>query len=251
MRGARYTVAAILSVLVIWQLIVLISGAPRYILPAPFAVATSFFENWQLIGRHALVTLSEVLLGLGIGICFGCLTALYLETSKMARLLLRPILIFSQAMPVFALAPVLTLWLGYGMMSKVVMAILIIYFPVTSSFYDGLSQTPKRFLDLAKMMDSTKWRTVFLIKIPAAMPSLFSGIRLAAVYAPIGATIGEWVGSSEGLGYLMLLANGRVQTDLMFASLLTLGFMSMSLYGGIGYILAKLSKHHGTDLKRD
>ncbi len=244
MRGWRYSLAAVLSVLLLWQTIIWLAEPPRYILPAPYAVLLSFIDNVELIFEHSLVTLTEVFLGLLIGISFGCVTALYLEMSKNARLFLRPLLVFSQALPVFALAPVLTLWLGYGMMSKVVMAILIIYFPVTSAFHDGLSQTPKRFLDLARVMKSSPLRSLFFIKVPAAMPSLFSGIRLAAVYAPIGATIGEWVGSSQGLGYLMLLANGRVKTDLMFAALLTLGFISMSLYGLSGYALKRLSERY-------
>jgi putative hydroxymethylpyrimidine transport system permease protein len=222
----------------------MLTGVPRYILPSLSDVLMAFADNWQLIGEHLLVTLTEVVLGLVIGTCLGFVTALQLEMSTSARLFLRPILIFSQAIPVFALAPLLTLWLGYGMISKVVMAILIIYFPVTSSFYDGLLTTPKPLLDLAATMRTTKWRQLFLIKVPAAAPSLFSGIRLAAVYAPIGATIGEWVGSSQGLGYLMLLASGRVKIDLMFASLLTLGVMSMGLYAIITLLLSRLSRYH-------
>jgi putative hydroxymethylpyrimidine transport system permease protein len=243
-RGARYTVAALASVGIVWQLAVMLTGVPRYILPSLNDVLVAFADNWQLIGEHLLVTLTEVVLGLVIGTCLGFVTALQLEMSTSARLFLRPILIFSQAIPVFALAPLLTLWLGYGMISKVVMAILIIYFPVTSSFYDGLLTTPKPLLDLAATMRTTKWRQLFLIKVPAAAPSLFSGIRLAAVYAPIGATIGEWVGSSQGLGYLMLLASGRVKIDLMFASLLTLGVMSMGLYAIITLLLSRLSRYH-------
>ena len=244
MRGARYTIAALAAVVIIWQVTVMLTGVPRYILPSLSDVAIAFVENWQLIGEHMLVTLTEVILGLAIGTFLGFVTALQLEMSSTARLFLRPILIFSQAIPVFALAPLLTLWLGYGMISKVVMAILIIYFPVTSSFYDGLATTPRRFLDLAATMGSTKWRQLFLIKVPAAAPSLFSGIRLAAVYAPIGATIGEWVGSSQGLGYLMLLASGRVKIDLMFASLLTLGVMSMGLYAIITVLLSRMTRFH-------
>ena len=244
MRRARYTIAALASVGVVWQVTVILTGVPSYILPSLSDVMVAFADNWDLIGEHMLVTLTEVVLGLVIGTFLGFVTALQLEMSNSARLFLRPILIFSQAIPVFALAPLLTLWLGYGMISKVVMAILIIYFPVTSSFYDGLAITPKRFLDLAATMGATKWRQLFLIKVPAAAPSLFSGIRLAAVYAPIGATIGEWVGSSQGLGYLMLLASGRVKIDLMFASLLTLGVMSIGLYATITVLLSKLSRYH-------
>ena len=245
MKGARYTVAALVAVASIWQIAVIVTGVPRYILPSVSDVLVAFVNNWSLIGEHLIVTLTEVVLGLVIGTCLGCVTAIQLEMSRAARLFLRPILIFSQAIPVFALAPLLTLWLGYGMISKVVMAILIIYFPVTSSFYDGLVSTPKSYLDLATTMGTTQWRQLFLIKVPAAAPSLFSGIRLAAVYAPIGATIGEWVGSSQGLGYLMLLASGRVKIDLMFASLLTLGVMSMGLYAIISVILSRLSRFNG------
>ena len=240
MRSWYYPLASISSIILIWQMGVWISSAPSYILPAPVDVILSFIDNWQLILEHTIVTVTEVLLGLFFGISLGFITALYLETSKKAVLFLRPVLIFSQAIPVFALAPLLTLWLGYGIISKVVMAILIIYFPVTSSFYDGLTKTPRSFLDLAQTMGSTKSRILYYIKIPAAIPSLFTGIRLAAVYAPIG----EWVGSSQGLGYLMLLANGRVKIDLMFASLLTLGFISIGLYGIVSFILNKISSHY-------
>lgn len=244
MRVWFYSVVATLSVIIFWQAVVSIAAPPRYILPAPLAVLTSFFDNIGQIAEHALVTLSEVLLGLLIGVFLGCITALYLEFSKTARLILRPLLVFSQTLPVFALAPVLVLWLGYGMVSKVAMAVLIIYFPVASAFHDGLAHTPKRFLDLAQVMNSGPLRTLFYLKVPAALPSLFSGIRLAAVYAPIGAVIGEWVGSSAGLGYLMLLANGRVQTDLMFAALLSLGLISMALYGITSLALKTLATRY-------
>jgi putative hydroxymethylpyrimidine transport system permease protein len=160
--------------------------------------------------------------------------------SASARLFLRPILVFSQALPVFALAPILTLWLGYGLGSKIAMAVLIIFFPVTSAFFDGLMNTPRGYLDLAQTMGANTRHIMLKIRIPAALPSLASGLKLAAVYAPIGATIGEWVGSSQGLGYLMLLANGRVKTDLMFAAMLTLGVMSVTLYALISMALRRM-----------
>ena len=227
------SVAAMVGLIIIWQLIVSLTDVPRFILPSPYLVGAAFVDNFDLIVEHTLVTSCEILLGLTIGITLGIVTALQFEISSAAKFFLKPVLIFSQAIPVFALAPVLTLWLGYGMISKVTMAVLIIYFPVTSALHDGLTRTPSGFSDLAHVMNSKPIRFLFLIRLPAAMPNLLSGIRLAAVYAPIGAVIGEWVGSSQGLGYLMLLANGRVKTDLMFAALFTLGFLSMSLYGFI------------------
>ena len=233
----KSSIAAIIGLVTIWQLIVSLTGVPRFILPSPFLVGVSFVENFELIVEHALVTVSEIIFGLTIGITLGIFTALQFEMSPAAKFFLKPVLIFSQAIPVFALAPVLTLWLGYGLISKVTMAVLIIYFPVTSALHDGLSRTPSGLSDLAHVMNAKPIRFLFLIRLPAAMPNLLSGIRLAAVYAPIGAVIGEWVGSSQGLGYLMLLANGRVKTDLMFAALFTLGVLSMSLYGFITLLI--------------
>ncbi|MEM8580548.1 MAG: ABC transporter permease, partial [Pseudomonadota bacterium] len=178
----------------------------------------------------ALVTATEILLGLVIGAGLGMLVALTLAMSQGARVFLQPILVFSQTLPVFALAPILTLWLGYGLGSKVAMAVLIVFFPVTSAFLDGLLRTPRGYLDLARTMQAGPLAVMWHIRIPAALPSLASGLRLSAVYAPIGAVIGEWVGASKGLGYLMLLANGRSKTDLMFAALFTLSLLSILLY---------------------
>ena len=239
-RSLLTGIFALTVLIIIWQIAVTATGVPRFILPGSRAW---YFKHSQrifwLIAEHAMVTLTEVVLGLIIGILLGISTALHLEISPSARLFLRPILIFSQAIPVFALAPLLTLWLGYGMISKVTMAVLIIYFPVTSALHDGLVNTPAGYLHLSSVMGASKLKTLFLIKFPAAMPSLLSGIRLSAVYAPIGATIGEWVGSSQGLGYLMLLANGRVKTDLMFAALFTLGALSMGLYGLVSLLIRR------------
>ncbi|MDA5558598.1 ABC transporter permease [Shimia sp. MMG029] len=233
--------AATVFAVAIWQLIVSLTDLPRFILPGPLLVAETWWTNLAVIAEHTLVTAQEVLIGLAIGTALGIVTALHLATSKTARMLVQPILVFTQALPVFALAPILTLWLGYGLWSKVAMAVLIIYFPVTSAFFDGLMRTPSGYLDLAKTMQASPFRVLWLIRVPAALPSLGAGVRLAAVYAPIGAVIGEWVGASKGLGYLMLLANGRAKTDLMFAAMLTLGVLSVFLY----LMVAKLTRQLG------
>ncbi len=209
-------------IIVVWQFIVWFTGVPPYILPGPLRVFNSFVDNYALIGEHAWITALEVLVGLCLGTSLGIVTALHIMMSKTAQRLLMPVLVLSQTIPVFALAPLLTLWLGYGLSSKIAMTLLIIYFPVTSTFLDGLRATPSAYLDLTQTMRATPLNTLIRVRVPAALPALASGIRLAAVYAPIGAVIGEWVGASQGLGYLMLLANGRVKIDLMFAALITL-----------------------------
>ena len=237
----RYPFYATLIGLGLWQVVIWITSAPHFILPSPWRVATAGFENRALIAEHALVTGTEVILGLLIGTTLGALTAIQLAASlKLARMMM-PLLVFTQAVPVFALAPILTLWFGYGMASKVVMAVLIIYFPVTSSFYDGLMRVTPALLDLAKTMGASEAQTMARIKVPHALPSLASGLKLAAVYAPIGAVIGEWVGSSQGLGYLMLLANGRAKIDLMFASLFALAMLTVAFHQLISVLANRMN----------
>ncbi len=223
-----------LCLLALWEGAVRVFALPPFILPGPVRVGQAMVENAGLIAYHAGITGMEVILGLAIGASLGAGTAIGLAVSPLARALVRPALIVTQALPVFALAPILTLWLGYGMASKVLMAVLIIYFPVTSSFFDGLMRTPRGWLDLGRTMGATPRQMMWRIRVPAAVPSLASGLRLAAVYAPIGAVIGEWVGAAGGLGYLMLLANGRAKTDLMFAALIVLALMALLLYRIVG-----------------
>jgi len=240
----RYLPALIATVfaIIVWQAIVSITGLPKFILPGPALVAETWWTNRAVIAEHTLITFIEVMIGLVLGALLGAITAIQLATSRVARVLVQPMLVFTQALPVFALAPILTLWLGYGLWSKVAMAVLIIYFPVTSSFFDGLMRTPPGYLDLAKTMQATPRAILWQIRIPAALPSLASGLRLAAVYAPIGAVIGEWVGASKGLGYLMLLANGRAKTDLMFAAMLTLGVLSILLHWAVRTATVRLEE---------
>lgn len=242
MTGFRYALGATALGLGLWQGVVWLTAAPPFILPSPVRVAQAGWDNrWPLM-EHASVTLLEVTLGLLIGAALGAVTAIQLARSARLHRLIMPLLVFTQAVPVFALAPILTLWLGYGIASKVMMAVLIIFFPVTSAFYDGLSRTPSGLLDLASTMGATDRQIMRRIKIPYALPSLGTGLKLAAVYAPIGAVIGEWVGSSRGLGYLMLLANGRAKTDLMFASLFVLAAMAVTLHLVVGALTSRIGR---------
>ncbi len=214
----------------LWQAVVWASGVPAFILPGPARVGASLWANAPLLWEHARFTAVNLVVGLAAGVALGVVTALNLALSPGARLLLRPMLIFAQAVPVFALAPVLTLWLGFGAASKIVIVMLVVYFPVTSAFFDGLMRLPAPLQDMARMMRATPLRRLIWLQVPNALPALASGLRLAVVYAPFAVIIGEWVGSSRGLGYLMLMANGRGQTDLMFAALFVLAAQSLTLF---------------------
>jgi putative hydroxymethylpyrimidine transport system permease protein len=239
MTGWRAGIAATCLVLVLWQTVIWTTGVARFILPPPALVAQTIWESRALLAEHAVVTMAEVLIGLLLGAALGFVSAIGLVASPMVRALVRPILVFSQAVPVFALAPILTLWLGFGLWSKITMTIIIIYFPVTSSFFDALMRTNRDWIGLAKVMGASPARIMWHIRVPAALPGFASGLRLAAVYAPIGAIIGEWVGASKGLGYLMLLANGRAKTDLMFAALIVLAVLTILLHAAVNRLCEK------------
>jgi putative hydroxymethylpyrimidine transport system permease protein len=228
-----------LGLILLWQLLVWASGAPPYILPGPARVALALAERWRELIGHAGVTLAEILLGLLLGGLLGMLSALVIAWFRPARLWLMPVLVASQAIPVFALAPILVLWLGYGMASKVAMATLIIYFPVTAAFFDGLRRTEPGWLDLARTMGGSHYRVLRHIRIPAALPALTSGIRVATAVAPIGAVVGEWVGSSAGLGYIMLQENARMRIDVVFAALLLLAVFAVTLYYVVDWALRR------------
>lgn len=238
----KYLRALILTggLLLLWQILVSLSGAPAFILPGPWPVAKALFSHLPLLCRHLVTTLTEILLGLMLGTVLGTSSALAMILSPLLKRWMLPMLVISQAIPVFALAPVLVLWLGYGMASKVAMAVLIIYFPVTASFYGGMQRTDPELLELARIMGAGPWAILRTIIIPSALPAFASGVRVATAVAPIGAVVGEWVGSSAGLGFYMLHANARMQIDLMFAALSLLAAVSLLLYSCIDRLLDRL-----------
>lgn len=230
----------LLVFLLIWQSIIKLFHLPFYILPSPVNVIKSIHVNANLIFVNTIYTLYETLLGFVLGIIAGMLIALCLSYFRWARFWFLPVIVTSQALPVFAIAPLLVIWFGYGAASKIAVAILMIFFPVANAFYDGLELTPREWLNLGKVMSAKHWRIFWYIRIPAALPHLGSGLRIAATFAPMGAVIGEWVGSSRGLGFLMLNANARMQIDLVFAVLLILILITLVLYFIVDFILKKI-----------
>ncbi len=220
----------LLGLLALWQALVWFTGVPKFLLPGPWAVLTTLIDRLPLLLGHAGITLAEILLGLLGGVLVGAFSALLMTFLPPLQPWLLPVLVIGQTIPVFALAPVLVLWFGYGLASKVAMAVLIIYFPVTAALHDGLRRTEPAWLDLARTMNARPLKVLLRLRLPAALPTFGAGLRIATAVAPIGAVVGEWVGSSAGLGYLMLHANARLQIDVMFAALAVLMVMALILY---------------------
>lgn len=225
--------------ILLWQTLLFIFELPDYLLPSPYQVMLALYQQIAILIPHTFYTLIEIIVGFIMGILCGLITGLIVAYFKPLNKWFLPVMIISQAIPTFAIAPLLVLWFGYGFTSKIITAILMIFFPVASALYDGLRQTPEEWLDLAKTMQAKKWRIFFYIRLPQALPRLGSGIRIAAVIAPIAAIIGEWVGASHGLGYLMLNANARLQTDMMFAALIIIIILSLILYFSVDKLIRR------------
>jgi putative hydroxymethylpyrimidine transport system permease protein len=216
------------------------SGVPSFLLPAPQAVLEALWLHRQLLWHHALYTLAEIVLALLLGVGAGVTLAVLMAASSLLRRVLFPLITASQAIPVFALAPLLVLWLGFGIASKVVVAALILFFPLCLSLFDGLCRTPVGWLELAQTSTPSRFRIFWRVRWPAALPQFFSGLQMAVVLAPIGVVIGEWVGASEGLGYLMMQSNARLETATSFAALLLLLVLALLLSGSVALMRKKI-----------
>lgn len=230
-----------LGLIVVWQAVIVIFAPPSFMMPTPFAVFEALRDRPDLWRVHAVTTATETVIGLIAGVVLGGMLALLMSFLPPTKRMLMPLMVVSQALPVFAIAPLLVLWFGFGLGSKIVMATIAIFFPVASAFNDGLARTDGGLIDLARLYRASHAQQVALLRVPSALPSLITGVRLAAVYAPVGALIGEWVGASSGLGYAMLLANARSQTAVMFACLFLLAAMSILLRAAVDLLTRNLT----------
>lgn len=220
----------ILGLLALWELVARRLELP-FILPAPSGIFLRMAQDWPLLLRHALVTLEEVLLGLAIAFLFGMGLALLIFHSRTFQRAIYPLIIAIQNVPVFAIAPILVLWLGYGLFSKVAVAALIIFFPLVVNTVDGLRSTDQGLIALFKVLEANRSQLLLKLHLPHALPFILSGCKVGVTLAVVGAVIGEWVGSNAGLGFLMLWANARLKIDLLFAAIFWLAALSIILFG--------------------
>ena len=236
-RVVRYVVPIVIGVVLfvgLWKLIVLANAYPAFILPSPEAVAARFLEGWQdgTIARHAYWTLVEIGVGFAIGAGAGVPVGYLLARSPLAERLVSPYLVAAQATPILALAPLLALWFGTGLESKVVICALIVFFPVVVSTMVGIRAVDFGFVELGRSLRATRGQILTKLEIPAALPQILGGMRIGATLAVIGAIVGEWAGGDRGLGVLINLARGSLfDTPLLFATLLTIALIGVALYG--------------------
>jgi len=231
---ANYGAAAALLVLsfVAWQVIVTIAGLPEYLLPVPTEVAQSLYNDWsRILGPASLTTLREVLAGFAIATAAGIGIAVVLHIFGPVRRAVYPLLIASQTIPVIVLAPILVVIFGFGIVPKLIIVGLICFFPIVVNGLDGLRSVDDDYIRMMRTLDAGRWDIFHRVEFPAALPLIFSGMRVAATFASIGAVFGEWAGSNAGLGYVMLEAEPNLQTARMFSAIIILTVIATLLFG--------------------
>lgn len=238
----RYSALLVAGVLIGgWQILVPLSGLSAFVLPTPFAIATRMINDAPLLAAHLYVTLLEVIFGFATGVLIGVPLALSIFYSKHFERAIYPILVGLQTVPKVSLAPILVLYLGYGWAPKIVLAFLISFFPIVISTVVGLQSLDKNLVNLVRSMGANEWQTFFKLRLPAALPNIFGGFKVAISLAVIGAVIGEYVAAERGLGYLQLQANSQFDTTLNFATVVTISLLGVILYYIIDVVEARVS----------
>jgi NitT/TauT family transport system permease protein len=225
-----------------WYLLTRLGGFPDFILPAPNVVAwraLSALQDGSLLS-NSLVTLGEVLSGLVLGVITAAVLGYLLAKSQSLERLLAPFIVASQSVPVVAIAPLLVIWFGPGLISKVLICTLIVFFPVLINTILGLRSVPDDLRDLMRSLQATRWQTFSLLEVPAALPVLLGGLRIGATLSVIGAVVGEFMGADRGLGFLISQGRGVYDTALVFVAVFTLVLMAIMLYGFVVLLESRL-----------
>ena len=235
MRRATWlsVAAAFVGFVVAWKLVVVVGGLPPFILPAPETVGQRFVEAWLdgTFWPHFLTTMVEIAIGFVVGTVLALIAGYGLARSDLFARLASPYLVAAQAVPILVLAPLLVVWFGSGLLSKAVICSLIVFFPVAIATMVGIRSVDPRLLELGRSLRATRRQILTTLEIPAALPSIFGGLRVGVTLAVVGAIVGEWAGASKGLAVLINLARGSLfDTPLMFAALVTIALVGVALY---------------------
>ncbi|AJE47588.1 ABC transporter permease [Celeribacter indicus] len=226
----------LLILVIFWQAIVTLRNIPEYILPAPSQIAGEIGSYWHRLLPNALVTLSEIALGYTLAVLIAVPLAVAIVYSRVMQRAVYPLIVLSQTVPKVAVAPLLLTWFGYGMTPKIVIVIMMSFFPIVINSVMGLRATTPEMLYLAKSMGANGWQIFWKFRLPKALPSVFAGLRLATVLSVIGAIIAEFIGADRGLGYLILIAGANFDIARQFAAIILITVMGMSFFGIISWL---------------
>jgi ABC-type nitrate/sulfonate/bicarbonate transport system permease component len=237
-RDAGPSLLLILLFITAWEAATRVLDIHPVVLPSPSRIFETMIQDRVLLYENMLVTFWEIVLGFAIGFTAGFVLALLIAYSPILERSLYPIVVGSQTIPVFAIAPLLIIWFGFGIWPKALIAALIVFFPITVNGVEGLRSAEPESIDLLRSLSATNWQIFRLVQLPSAVPYLIAGTQVAIPYAVIGAVIGEWVGASQGIGHLMLASHSMLRTDRVFAAIVVLSFVALFLFS----TMALLSK---------
>lgn len=217
--------------LVFWQYLSSRTVIAFWVLPSPKAVIGVFREYPALLWSHIRPTLAASVSGLLLATLLGVLTAIAMHSSRIVRQIFYPYLVVSQTVPIIAVAPLIVLWFGYGISAKIFVVVLMCFFPIALGLFDGLKQVSQEQIRLLRSMGASNWKIYYLLKIPASLPSFFTGLKLAATYSVMGAVIGEWLGGNAGLGIYLTRSTKSFRTEQVFAAIILIILMSLTMFG--------------------
>lgn len=217
--------------LFLWEAAVLIFKIPLYVLPSPVQVVKTLISERNILFGHALVTVAEAMAGISISLLLALFLGIAMDRFPLIKQGLYPILVVTQTVPMIVLAPILIIYMGFGVAPKILTVVLMCFFPIAVSFTDGMARIDGEYVHLVRSYGAAKWQVYSLVKIPAAIPSLLSGLKVAATYSISGAVVGEWIGSQKGLGYYLLRVKNGYMLDKVFACVLVIIFLSLCMNG--------------------
>ncbi|NLI13030.1 ABC transporter permease [Pelotomaculum propionicicum] len=229
-------VVFILILLVLWEYLVKLKSIPDWILPGPLQIVRTLAENAPLIARHAQSTLLECLAGFIVAIVFSFVVAFLMDEIALFKNAVYPLIVASQTIPIISVAPLFIIWFGYGMLPKIIVVVLVCFFPIAISLLGGLAAVDSDYLELFRSMQAKRLHVFRMVKLPLAMPAFFSGLRISAAYSVMGAVIGEWLGAKQGLGTYMTLSQRSFQVDRVFAAILAVTVLSAALFALVSFI---------------
>lgn len=220
-----------LFILILWELIVDIKQIPLYVLPSPLEIISSLINDFDVLMMHSMVTISEGVLGIAIAAIFAIILAILMDNFKNIKAAIYPLLVISQTIPVIVLAPILMIYMGFGIAPKILIVVLMCFFPICVNFCDGLAKAEKNCVNLIRSFGGSRFQVYSMVKIPSACNELFSGLKVAATYSISGAVVGEWLSAQEGLGYYMIRVKNGYMLDKVFASVVLVIILSLLMNG--------------------
>jgi NitT/TauT family transport system permease protein len=244
LKNSVWPALSLITCLILWQGAVTLFAVPKYLLPSPASVLVGLVSNLGLLTYHTSITLFECILAFALSLAAGIPLAIGIASLRWVEKSVYPLLVISQAVPKVAIAPLLLVWIGFGMETKILIAVLVAFFPIVISTVVGLRGLPPEMVELGSSMGLTAVSMFRKIRLPHALPSMFGGIKVAATFTVVGVVIGEFVGADKGLGYFLLFSSGQMQMDLMFADVIILGALGIGLFWIVEWAERRLLPWH-------